>query len=256
MGVVETTRRSPAASAALLLLLSFATSSPRAARGDAASLAWGACAGGGGVSNQTFACDTNIGDHVIIGSFVLGESLPFTADWGVEARLTAGQPGTSSTVPEWWRLEPGGCRAGVLSTSFDFTSNPYVPCADPYFGQALAAPPQITLITTPDLPPHGSSTFERIQLGAYVPLPVTLAAGTEYDAFRIRITNAGTRGSTACAGCCQEMAIVLDDLVISGGTTVVHFVNQPVVSWQSFGSPCQATPERAASWGRVRSLYR
>ena len=189
MGVVETTRRSRAASAALLLLLSLATSSPRAARGDAASLAWGACAGGGGVSNQTFACDTNIGDHVIIGSFVLGESLPFTADWGVEARLTAGQPGTASTVPEWWRLEPGGCRAGVLSTSFDFTSNPYVPCADPYFGQALAAPPQITLITTPDLPPHGSSTFERIQLGAYVPLPVTLAAGTEYDVFRIRITN-------------------------------------------------------------------
>lgn len=43
--------------------------------GQGVNLRWSNCLGDGGTFNRNFACDTNAGSHVLVGSFELGQDM-------------------------------------------------------------------------------------------------------------------------------------------------------------------------------------
>src|SRR5205809_3259577 len=70
MNVLDTPRHRSAPGPVWLGFAAILSLVPRAAPCDEAHLAWTACAADAGTSNQTFACDTNAGANVLVGSFI------------------------------------------------------------------------------------------------------------------------------------------------------------------------------------------
>ncbi len=96
-------------------------------------LSWADC-GTFGAMNRAFTCDSNTGFNTLVCSFfVPGGFDTLTGAAGVIDLVT-----NQSTLPSWWNLQLGGCRAGStpnLSANFNFTLGPYN-CADPWGGAA------------------------------------------------------------------------------------------------------------------------
>jgi hypothetical protein len=254
MSALATTLRSLLRSSTAVFLATMFTAPPASA--DEAHLAWGECAAEGGLPETTFACNTNTGTHTLVASFVLDETLAVPGTWSLIANLDLGTIGTATTLPDWWRVSADGCRPGAFSVSYDFLSDPQTACFDPYLGQALASPSVFQIITTPDLPPHGSSTYGRYSVRADVLAPATFEAGVEYSAFRVTVLHSRTVGPDACTGCCDLVTLAVTLMVLGSETSGRQFLNQPAVSWQGEGAGCGPTASRPRSWGQIRSLYR
>src|SRR5262245_6411620 len=93
-----------------LTLLGFAS----LAHAGAVNLRWNQCWGDGGVVNKNFACDTNVGSHVLVASFVpdapvFPPQTPFAAV-GLESMLDIAV--ASPVLPAWWDgpKDPGSSR--------------------------------------------------------------------------------------------------------------------------------------------------
>jgi hypothetical protein len=117
---------------ATALLLSFVVAS--GARAAGINLSWDDC-GTAGVSNKTFACNTNSGGATLFGSFVAPSGI--TALVGVYAVLDlwSSPDSVGTAMPDWWQVGASGCRSGALSVGFSFVTGPYT-CIDPWNGQA------------------------------------------------------------------------------------------------------------------------
>lgn len=245
--------------ASCVLLASFSTC-VFAAPGVA--LRWSQCYGDGGAINRNFACDTNAGTNILVGSFQLAAEALAHRGNEIVLDIAAADP----QWPAWWAMKnPGTCRPASLT--IDFLGNAMINCPDWANGQAAGA------ISSYLIGYNGPNTA-RILAASAVPAGMldVKVPEQEYFSFRLKVDNAKTAGAGACAGCDVPVCIVLQsikyltplpqyDQVMTGpfNGTDSHYV-----TWQGGGSPTTpngtgcpaATPARRETWGAVKALYR
>lgn len=235
------------------------------AAGEGVNLLWNDCGvGPTAVSHLKFACDTNEGSRILVGSFVTTADLSHLVSLEATLVLRA----ESCPLPEWWRFRTAGvCRSMALTVS----SQP-----PPLGSSCDAAIPEPTVAGFGYTYPYGSFAESRIQLVAAVPAdqPRFVAGGTEHLAFHLALTNENTVGAGACGGCSVGVCISLTDLLLiehDGTTTTTTRPNTPLVSstavWQRAPvccgiicdpppSPDCTTRATGRSWGAIKSLFR
>jgi hypothetical protein len=224
------------------------------------NLAWNHCLGEGtGVQNAVFACDTNSGQHTLVGSFVLGADMPSVSGMEIMVDLVA----AAASLPAWWDYRnPGTCRQSSLTANF--ASDPAnVVCADWSGGLAIGGIGAYCTGACTNAP-HAA----RIKMVEAVPQQNLrqLTAGTEYFSWNVVIDHQKTVGTDSCSGCSIPVCIVFNSLnvtqsvgvgdrFISGGTGP----GTDFATWQGGavgGSGCPAaTSTRRSTWGSVKSLY-
>ena len=227
------------------------------------SLAWNHCLPQGtGVQNKDFACNTNSGEHTLVGTFQLSSNMNQVS--GVEIILQLAS--ASAALPAWWNLRAiGGCRTAL---TVDGETDPAdVACPDWSEGQMFVGLGTYCTSAGPCVDRPGPANEARIKLVEAVPqqLVKNLVPAQDYFSFNIRLTNVKTVGLDACAGCTTPVCIVFNSVNI---TTVQNLNNRFIstasspgsnfVTWQGGGGTnCPAaTPTRNATWGSLKSLYR
>jgi len=228
------------------------------------ALRWSHCFGEGtGFSNRSFACDTNSGVDVLVGSFVLREDLPSVS--GCEITIdfnTAGPPPDMDPFPppgpplsDWWMFKSAGtCRQTALTASFVADPTNTV-CLDWGAGQ------QVGGIGAYNIEAALGQGKARLLIAVAVP-PSALAdltAGTEYACVTVGINHIKTVGAGACAGCTTPMFITFNRAnVVTPVAANNRLLTGPVngydadrVAWNT-----GVTATRATSWGALKSLYR
>lgn len=242
-----------------LLAITLLTACAASAHAAGINLSWDDC-GSFGTESRTFACDTNVGTHVLVGSFVAPPGLQAVS--GNSAIIDVFST-CNNIFPHWWNMRTGGCRApSSLISNFDFTGGPGN-CHDYWQGGAIGG---IAMD-----PPAGSHTAIRLQcaLPAGDPRIGPIAEGTEVYSFKVIINNARTVGLGACTGCQDGACLLLRSIALfvpGGNITLASPATRAHVTWQSatlgttpFGPVCFGdcpTPTRAPTWGQIKSLYR
>jgi len=217
-------------------------------------LAWTECLADGGVPCRAFACDRDVGNHVLDGSFVL--DTPMQAVIGVEIVVQIQFAG--GVVPEWWMFRnPGSCR--LNSSSITNSSSPNFVCLDWSEGQAFIA----IAAYQPDRPVPGLARFLCVAAMPQGSL-ANLVPGQQYNAFRLFIYNHHTV-STPCAGCLTGATLEFRSLnITTAGNVDNRFLSggqgpySNLAGWQGnsiLGCP-PPVPTRNVTWGRVKSMYR
>jgi len=224
------------------------------------NLSWNDC-GAFGAARQTFACDTNAGPHVLVGSFVAPAGIDSMSGHEVVIDVQSACP----VLPEWWKMRAGFCRAGALGYSFDFTGGTYN-CYDYWQGGALG-------LMAMDAP-----AGNRARIKAVIALPAgdgligPIAEGTEVYSLKAIINSTKTVGLGACEGCQIGTCIIINSINVYQGPALRFRLTNPdlrqIVTWQSaqfwygdFGGPDACVddcpvPARARTWGQIKSLYR
>jgi hypothetical protein len=160
------------------------------------------------------------------------------------------------TVPPFWELWTGGCRAGAATVDFDFTSGPFT-CTDPWTGDATGTieiiPPPFLSINTLGIHIQGSLPGRE----------VALQSGVEYYLFKIRIP---IGDAIACPGCQMPACFVLEKLCLeqAPGSGLIcqgyHEVGTPWCLWQDpdeqYSGCMLPVPTAPRSWGSVKTIYR
>jgi len=223
-------------------------------------LAWQSCARLGGSSNQSFACDSNTGSHAMIGTFVLSNDVAQVKGVEVVLDLISQQ----ATLPDWWGFRfIGACRQNSLSiAAYDGDGTDCVDWAAGAASMNIAS----YVISGQDVPPGGlGPNTARIKVvNAVTPsAAVDLVGSTEYGVFNLSVDNLKTVGSPSCTGCTNPVCVVFNScLAVTVGTLNDTFLGSGTspgsntITWQGAGADCQAVPVRAATWGRVKALYR
>lgn len=249
--------RTPLSLWCLALLLSVA-STVNAQGSQGVALRWNACFGEGtGLLARNFACNTNAGREVLVGSFKLSEEMTFVAGNEIVVDLTTGKPYVPSQggpLPEWWKFRsPGTCRQSALSVGF-FTESESEACRDWAGGQAVG------LIGDYRIEQSGPGTARLVMASAIARENAPdLIAGTEYFSFMMLIRHDKTVGAGACAGCDTPLAIVLNSIKLiwsaPGNDRVIagplNGTDSHLAFWQS-----AVVPTHKSSWGAVKSLFR
>lgn len=181
--------------------------------------------------------------------------------WGgtqVQVDIQVGNPG--SALPDYWQVQPGGCRDGSLSTPATTMVNG-TGCTNPY----IIAPAD----------PAGQSDFSNLQgnqaTGRLVfraqhvrnttqvdlPVPATGTTTGGYTANNLALTSTGF---DACLDCLAPACLVLNEIQYFSLTetrvvTASELRNN--VTWNGGNPLCPgSTPTRNATWGQVKALYR
>ena len=233
----------------LCALLVVAAAGPASAAG--LNLSWVDC-GAAGTLNRTFACDTNVGNHVLVGSFVAPAGL--TQVTGIQA--TVDIDFVSPTVPAWWDFRTGGCRpTNHMIHSANFTAFPGT-CLNYFGGAALGAGFVILPPNTPG--PDRARIREGWSLLSGSPVIGPIAQDVEAYAFNVTILNTKTAGLGACAGCLTMATITFSDILITqtagtpnGNKTLTNPANRAFVTWQD-----TTVPAKSRTWSSIKSLYR
>ena len=245
----------------LLLLATLATGpAPALAQQGGINLSWNDC-GAYGQSLETFACNTNVGTHRLVASFV--SPLPLTQLEGVDVIVDMAflQP----TVPSWWMAQSGGCRTPAITSNADFSAGPSS-CGDPWGGAVLSA-----ANVQPGVPFPNRVRLRALAAVYPANTPVTVDDVTEYYAVEFVIGNQKTVGPAACAGCNEPACVLLTSIKLVqsvgvGDYTLTNPLTNQLVGWQ-----CQAaighggcyfdpysctTPTRNPTWGAIKGMYR
>ena len=247
----------------LLLLAALCRAAPASGQHGAINLFWDDC-GASGSLRKTFACDTNTGAHVLVGSFIAPGYLVSVSGWTASLELQSACP----AYPDWWKMRTGYCRNGSLNSSFDFTSGP-TSCFDYWQGGAMG------MVSMDD--PAGRGAVVTLQCAWPVldPRAGPIEEGTHVYAFKMVVNNAKTVGPGSCAGCQDDLCLVLKSILIHqtpGTPEGDRWLGNPdlsqVAAWQGGswswnhlqpGGVCTGdcpTPVRARTWGQIKSLYR
>jgi len=226
---------------------------PASAQG--VNLHWDDCGGGSGAAiNRTFACDTNAGDpFTMFVSVVPGVEMPqFVA---AEARLDVLVAGPS--LPPWWQVASGQCRAGALSVTCDPNAFGTLACADLWDGAQPISAYQVTSAPVP-------YAF-RLQFGAALAAPSPITAGElgqELVVGAVRLTRAKSAGPGSCDGCLAGGCFVVQDvklmqpagvgdfLLVSPATNNWVQINGGIGWWNCYVASANRT------WGSIKTLYR
>ena len=229
------------------------------------NLRWAVCFADGGVANKAFACNTNTGSEVLVGSFELGSALP-QAD-GMQAIVDVAS--AASPLPSWWQFrDVGTCRRSSMFVSFAPLPTSIL-CLDPYDQNAVGGIGNYVVGFS------GPNTSRVTVIDAVTATQAAdLEAGVEYFAFNMTVNNQKTVGTGACAGCSTPGCIALNNIRVAfldGGTTVLtppitnpaNGSDSHIATWQGGvgvpalpGGACAGpVPTREATWGAVKALY-
>ncbi len=222
-------------------------------------LSWGDCAPGTSTHDLSNACDTNVGEQELFCAF----RMPFAVDSVLGLELVVDVQHSAASLPDWWRFSsPGGCRAGILQPTFDFTGRSA--CQDFFLGNATGALQSYTVGQ-----PHGGANQARMRVAASMLSSfgyATLNATDMYYAAVLTIANDYTVGGTVCRGCAGPACLVLNSILVlrqpgaAGGDinlTVPGPAGANYATWQGgAGADCSAVPVRRMTWGQIKGLYR
>ena len=222
------------------------------------NFAWLNCYGEGTVvQNRNFACTSNTGTNLAVGSFISPAGT--TAISGNEVVIDL--QSQTATLPLWWSLKSAtGCRPTSLSVNFVANAANGV-CVDEFQGGGAGGIGAYTVGY------GGNPARARLVMAIATAAPAPLDADVEYFAFNMLINNAKTVGTGACTGCLTPVCIVLNSIKLTQGVGIGDYVlSQPgapgsnFITWQGGavgdgGCPA-ATPAKNATWGTVKSLYR
>ena len=211
---------------ATCLLLSVAP----CARAAGLNLRWDQCYGDGGVFSKTFACDTNAGTNVVVGSFVLSSDLAGVTFLELDLDVTT----AAETLPAWWQFQSAGsCRQTSLTASSVEDPN-YVICSDWASGAAAGGLAAYTIGNSGPNTAHIKLAFAVAAQNA-----ADLQAAQEYFSFNLRLNNAKSVGTSACTGCNLAACIAFTSLKVNQGvssttvlTTPAYGANSNYVTWQ------------------------
>jgi len=248
-----------AAAFALVASVLLVTTPAHAAQG--VNLSWSRCHGeGASAQNATFACDTNVGDEVLVASFVLDAPLEQVSGNEIVIDLIS----EDDPLPAWWDFKNvGACRQSSLRFNTDANLGDVV-CVDWGVGKSTGGIGAYNNeLGTID--PSLVSRHRRIKVALAVPLSaiMDLVADTEYFSCNLRIDHAKTVGADACGGCAGSVCLVFTSIRINTLTPASdRYFSSAVtpgsnmVHWQGSGADCLLVPVRNQSWGQVKSLYR
>ena len=228
--------------------------SAAAATAGGINLGWGDCGGQPATENRTFACDTNAGTNTLVGSFVAPCCVTELQSTEVWMDLQS----TGATLPAWWQMRTGQCRAQSLLVGYDFRSGPFT-CMDYWQNRAAGG-------VTED-PFTGNRARIRLQLALPYQDPGAgpVPEGQEIYSFKCDISNRKTVGAAGCGGCGAGVCIVLNTVKLNqraGNPYGTYFITAPAnrnwVTWQGgTGADCYlATPARNVTWGSIKTLYK
>jgi len=212
----------------VFLVLALLASSARA---SGVNMRWVRCYGDGGESNRAFACATNVGTNLLVGSFVIDSPLPTVSANEFTIDITT----AAATLPAWWQFKnTGSCRQTSLQVNASANPNDVV-CVDWSAGQASGGIASYTVGT------QGPSTARILGVFA-VPLSAVtdLPAGQEYFSFNVTINNQKTVGISSCSGCTIPACLALSSIKVytdNGNsfvtyTTPAYGTNSNYVSWR------------------------
>lgn len=234
-------------SAALLALMACTASAA------GLNLAWTECVGGGGASNDAFACNNNTTVHILVGSYFApaGNTAVNGNQQVVDLQTSA------ATLSPWWNMgTAAGCPGRTLTPSagFDFTAGPFG-CFDYWAGQASGG-----ISYTPGLPAPNRARISMI-CAIQEALAGPIDPNTETYSFKVTISSARTVGTGACAGCTDAACIVLNSILITQNPGLPTYnVTNPAVTniarWRGGLADCSVTPAKNTTWGSVKALYR
>ena len=247
----------------LLCGLLLAMSATIASAGPGVGLRWTNCLSDAGTLNRVFACNSNTGSNVLVGTFELGADLLTTSGEEIVIDLAS----ASTPLPAWWAFKNAGtCRTGALAMS----SAPPVTaanCVDWAGGLATAG------IGAYNIGARGANTARIVAASAVPPSGLQdLFSATEYFSFTLSINNTKTVGTGNCAGCLDPVCIVFNSLnmttpILANNVKLTgpsNGTDSNYCTWQGGagvvtpgGSGCPAaTPTKNATWSQVKSLYR
>lgn len=220
----------------------------------------GSLGGGLGVTNKSFACNTNVGTSLLVGSFEPPTTIGNVIGGSATIDL---QFATAGSIPAWWQLAAGGCRDGGLHLDLGASAQT---CLDAWQGAATGSVSYL-----PNF--GGSASRARINASWWIPeaLAVQVSPGNEYFAFKLVLDHTNTVGS--CSGCEVPVCVVLNSVWLyqapgAGDYPICAPLNADFATWQGgvVGCPgesappppsdCLATPAVRHSWGLMKSLYR
>lgn len=251
----ETNRIAAGLVAAALGLLGLCPAPGQAA--EALYLKWNDCPlGATAASNLNFACNSDAGQDELVCAF----TMPQAANNVIAVEIVLDIQHATSPLPDWWRLQSGGCRsASDLSASADFSGK--TACLDMWGSATRTAMVQGYIPTEP----RGADSQARIKVTANV-LPadaVSVDGANMYYAARIILKHANTVGGAACAGCDQAACLVLNSILIGRVPDPSIVLQMPGpgdgnwARWQGgAGADCAAVPVRNRAWGQLKSQYR
>lgn len=231
----------------VLMVVGMLWSAPLFAAGI--NLSWDDC-GTAGVMNKNFTCDSDTGRSVLFGSFV--SPLPIDSLTGFTAVIDLCS--MELTLPSWWVLSAGGCRAGALQASFEADAQPTA-CA------SVGSSPTLAFFQY-TLGQHAWNDARILLFAYFEPGSTSIDGATEYFAFALSIDHRATTEPQECTGCTKPTCIVLNEINLTQSTgegdvrlTSPHSSYQ--ATWQGGFLGCPfVVPIRASSWGTIKSLYR
>jgi hypothetical protein len=227
------------------------------------ALRWSHCYGEGtGLLTRSFACDTNQGSEVLVGSFSLASDVPDASGNEIVVDLYdyftdyfTPLPGTPTPLPEWWKFRNvGTCRQTALGLSLVADPANAV-CQDWGQGEQVGAIGAYTIEST-----LGTGRARIVMAVAVPPTSLrSLVAGVEYFSFNLVIRHDKTVGTGACAGCGAFMYITLSSVRVTTSDPYTFYqlsgplngADSDFVTWNQL-----PVPTRATSWGAVKSLFR
>ncbi len=239
-----------------------------------AYLKWDQALGAGGLEDRSFACGENTGTDELVGSFVpdadVSSVVGFVATLEVRSlRLVLDH--IQPPLPEWWRMQPGGCRANSFTTSADFTGEPFVSATgvEDFLGNpALVLARHVWPFQPERGLPYGlDSSVAQVTIEVTLPIDqaTILLAGHEYYAFRGRLSHAHTTGIPACGGCCTAIGVRLLQIQLVQDpqpASPVFLWGGPnegnLATWQRYNeTACLMTvPAATSTWGAMKTRYR
>jgi hypothetical protein len=227
------------------------------------NLGWNDCPSGPTYAlAETFACDTNVGIHTMVASFVAPADIHQMSANEIVIDM---QTGGSALAP-WWTMATGQCRpASSLAGNFDFTTGPFT-CYDYWQGGAIGG------LQWSSFQPQGN--LNRCRIKGVFALPAgderitSIPEGLEVYSFKANVNSAKSTGLGACAGCSDEACIVLQTIRLNQPapdppiTALESPATSQYVIWQAWSTQdpnnaCPAvTPTRNHTWGSIKALYR
>jgi hypothetical protein len=208
------------------------------------NLSWNDC-GASGAAAKTFACNSNTGGNLLVGSMIIGADMPaLNGHEGVFDLQT-----NQAALSNWWKIgATPNCRAGnTITYDYNFTSS--VNCLDPWGNAGLGSG-------------NYSQAWENVANRARIRTvyginpPVAAPGDAEIYVVKVNINNSRTAGPAGCAGCTDGACIVFNSSKMTQpNPNPAYTVSGPIVrdfvTWQSgggLGGQCPGvTPTKSAT---------